>query len=214
MTFLATCGLVYVAWRGLGALRLAKADIGLRNERETKACAIARCEEFAGEIITESSKVMEGWRAEGIGTFVKSGDEVQFDPDNKSLLAAAGAWHDKVSGPLDWQVKRFLNRLEAWSMHFTTGVADHNIAFGPLAPPFCNMVVRYYAFLLTSRASAASGKFPNLVKLFQAWNGLLEEEKRGLKAEDLIKQLNALNAKSRAPIDPLPALGKNIDTKP
>jgi hypothetical protein len=189
---IATVGLIVVAWRGLRSLKLAKADMLTRSQREARGCAIARCEEFAHDIISKNSDHITRFAAANLPLFVERADVVRFDPDTSEHLAAAQTWLHKMPADLHTDCIHLLNRLEAWSMYFTNGVADHEIAFGPCAPVFCSMIVRYYPILLVRRAGQGSGKFPNAVQLFKTWRAKLEAEQDGVKMQGLIEQMRDL----------------------
>lgn len=176
-----------------------------------RACAIARCEEFATVVIPGNGEIWKTWAAQKVPLFVTKAEEVRFDPDNADDLARATAWRAKLPHELINASIKHLNRLEAWSMYFTEGLADHQVAFGPCAPVYCATIVQHYAVLLTIRAES-TGKYPNAVKLFLNWVALLEQEKRGLKAGDLLKQLLDLQKQSRGAKDALPKpLGTQVD---
>lgn len=189
-----TLGLIVVAWRGLHSLQLAKADMLTRSQREARACAIARCEEMAGEIIEKNGELITRFAELELPVFVDSPDVVLFDPDTSAHLNRAQTWLAQVPPELRSDCITQMNRLEAWSMYFTNGVADHSIAFGPCAPVFCGMVVRYYPFLLVRRAGHSSGKFPNTVKLFKSWRSQIEAQTDGVKMQELVQKLSTLQA--------------------
>lgn len=207
----ATVGLIIVAGLGLRSLRLSKTDMLTRSQREARACAIARCEEMAGEIINTNAALIDRFAELEIQLFVEVSDVVKFDPDASEQLAQAQAWRGKVPPELRSACITQLNKLEAWSMYFTNGVADHQIAFGPCAAVFCGMVVRYYPFLLVSRAGNASGKYPNLVKLFKSWRAEIEAQKDGVTFQELVTKLRDFQATRRKSGHALePPLGTGI----
>lgn len=210
---LASVALVLAVMRGLRSLKLTQADVELRTKREASALAVARCEEFALEIIPEGVHIDGALKAAQIPRFVTSVATVTFNPDNTQLLAAAEEWRSPIGADLDWRCISLLNRLEAWAMHFATGVADHSVAFGPCAQVFCNMVVRHYPFLLQARANPSSGNFPYTVKLFENWNDQLEKEHLGLKAEDLMKKLDSIAERASKTVEALPdpTMGTKLD---
>ena len=142
---------------------------------------------------------------------MKSADDVRFDPDKAEHLSEAEAWLLRIPQDLHIDCIRHLNRLEAWAMYFTNGVADHEIAFGPCAPVYCSMIVQYYAVLLSRRAGQQSGKFPNAVKLFKSWRAAIEKEESGVRFEELVRQLNEMH-KRRESGEALPhPLGTHLD---
>jgi hypothetical protein len=204
---LATVGLIVVAGKGLRSLRLAKADMLTRSQREARACAIARSEELAEELIPKNTALRNRLVAASIPVFVQTAEAVRFDPDNSTDLVAAQQWGAKLPRDIHLDCIDFMNTLEAWAMHFTSGVADQNIAFGPCAPVYCTFVVQYYALLLMRRAGHQSGKFPNTVELFRTWSAELDNQKDGVKMQGLVKQVQDLQKKIEKKSSLPPALG-------
>lgn len=63
-----------------------------------------------------------------------------------------------------------LNQLETWSIHFTPGLADSNVAFKPCATIYCTVVVMLYASIITQRHNdPRSGPYQNVIDLFDRW---------------------------------------------
>jgi hypothetical protein len=186
---IATIGLVVVAFYGLKSLRLAKADIKARMTREARACAITRCQEFGNDILDEHMKVVTLVSQGTVPKFpVKA---VNWEAIDKVEEQKAIAWRNGLTGADHSVVVAVANRLEAWAMYFTTGVADHELAFGPCAPLYCSMLLQYYPLILASAASG-SGAFPNAKKLYTDWFNLLEQKRSGMKVEELTKQLRRI----------------------
>lgn len=206
---LGTIALSIVAYRGLRSLALAKADIVTRARRDARECAILRCEELAQKILPINGAILGSLTASKIGGFmVNAPEQVSLEPDNQQHLASATKWLQALPPELHVRCIEFVNRLEAWAMYFTKGVADHEIAFGPCAPVYCQFIVQYYPVLLARRASKTSGKFPNTVALFKSWHGVLKHETT---LTDLMKKVEQLQ-RDRAGGKPLPPpLGTEVD---
>ena len=207
---LAAIGLVVVAYKGLETLRLTQAGLELTRKemathatREARACAVARCEDFADKLLPQRELILNDMSAAKVPVFVKGGTSLSFEAVDAPTLAAATAWWHAIPFPLRRDSVKLLNSLEAWSAHFTNQLADEIVAFGPCAPQFCSLVVQMYAYLLLIRASNDSGKFPNVLMIFQSWMTRLEAEKRGVVTGNLLKQLAELQAKD-TPIRRLP----------
>jgi hypothetical protein len=203
VTGIGTIVVILVAYRGLRSIKLTKADILTRGQRDSRSCAIERCEELAHKIIPNNAVILQHIADAGAGMFVKSASEVRFDPDNFEDLSGAQAWLAKLPREFHTDSIHYLNRLEAWSMYFTCRLADHSIAFGPCAPVFCQLVVQFYPMLLARRAGKSSGKYPNVVYLFTIWRDGIEAEKSGVEMKEIVKRMVDLQAK-RVPKSTLP----------
>jgi hypothetical protein len=207
-----TVALVVVAYWGLRSLGLTQSDMLTRAMRDARESAVARGEEFAEEIIPTNGKLLAAFAAAKMPIFVKEASEVAFDSEGEDRLRAARDWWSKLPSAVAYDAVMFLNSIEAWAMYFTNGLADETIAFGPCAPMYCSMIVQHYPILVVHRVGPSSGKYPNAIKLFKGWLVKLEEEKRGLRRGDLLKQLESLQAQAGARAEPLPEpLGTHID---
>jgi hypothetical protein len=209
-----TVALAIMAGRGLHSLKLTRADMLTRARREASQSAVSRAEEWAREVIPANAEIITLMRKNAIAIFVKEASEVQFDPDNAADLKRAQEWVRQLPQDLYRKSVALLNRMEGWAMYFvgTAPLADQKIAFGPCAPTFCSMIVQSYAVLLANRAQKPSGKFPNAIALFKVWLADLEKEERGLKRGNLLKELEDLLAKDKAPQITLPPpLGTDLD---
>lgn len=209
----AALGTVWLGWlalRGLRSLELMKADMLTRATREAREGAVALCEEFAHEVIPANAPIWGALLAAKVEPMVERLEDIRFDPDDEGQVKAAQAWWKTVPPHLRGSCMSFVNRLESWAMHFTAELADEQLAAGPCAPAFCSMVRQYYALLLTMRATRTSGRFPNIVKVFNAWRERLEQEERGVRQADLLRELDDLRARGGGQNQLSPPLGTKL----
>lgn len=203
---------LWVAFRGLRSLKLTREGMLNQAHREARGCAIARCEEFAAEIIPLNAVIVNAFAALKTPVFVEDAADVRFDPDNREDLARAQEWFDGLPPEVRSACIGLMNRMEAWAMYFTNQLADPDIAFGPCGPYFCSRVVQLYPYLLIARnRDPSSGNYPNVVALFKAWIAQLEEERRGLIRGQLLEQLAELQAKGSPRATLKPPLGTQLE---
>jgi len=185
-----------IALRGLRSLRIARDEIVHRTATDAKLCAIHRLEEVAKELIPENTKVLDALVKAGVHVFLGPADKVVFEPDPTDLTAAR-AWRAGIPVPAYNLVTGFLNRLEAWSVYFTTGVADPEVAFGPIAPLLRSWVGQYYAILLIVRSGTgpSSGTFPNLVRLYLQWSAQMDTQQLARLNKDIEGQMQQAQAR-------------------
>jgi hypothetical protein len=200
---LCTIGIAAFAFRGLKSLRIARDEIVHRTATEAKLCAVKRLEEIAKELVPMNTTVLDGLAEAKMKVFLGPNERVRFDPDPTDLKAAR-AWYDALNGDPYKRVVTFLNRLEAWSVYFTTGVADPVVAFGPIAPLLRSWVGQYYAILLMLRSGTleVSGRFPNLVQLYQQWSAEMDAQQLARLHKDIEGQME--QAKDRLDKSKLP----------
>lgn len=206
---IATIGLAVFALRGLRSLTIARDEIVHRAEREAKLCGIQRLEEIAKEIIPLNTKVLDSMARAKVKTFLQSQDVVEFEPDKQDLTAAR-AWWALLPTETGNLIIALLNRLEAWSVYFTKGVADPDTAFEPIAPLLRSWVGQYYAALLIFRSGSdkISGKFPNLVQLYLQWTARMDAQQLLRLHRDVAGQLE--QAEARLAQSKLPGIIPNI----
>jgi hypothetical protein len=172
-----------------------------RATREGKESAIHRLEELAKEVIPMNTPILDALAENKIKPFIEHPGQVRFDPDPKDL-SKAGAWMEALPPELRIDILGFLNRLEAWCVYFTTGVADNEVAFTPVAPLLRAWVGQYYPVLVLMRADGRSGNFGNVVRLYRAWSDRMDEQQLARLHEDLVAQLDrkrSIMAKSSLP---------------
>lgn len=206
---LGTLGLATFALRGLHSLKLTRIEMINRAEREAKLLAIHRLEELASEVIPMNASILDDMATHKIDVFVKRSEEVRFDPDPPDLREAA-QWAGALPHELHNKMLAFLNRLEAWSVYFTTGIADDSVAFGPVAPLLRSWVGMYYSVLLLERSQTRSGNFPNLVMLYEAWSNRMDAQQLETLHKDLITQLER-HQSSMAKIRLPGVIGSKVD---
>jgi hypothetical protein len=192
---LSSIAVAAIAFRGLRSLRLTRKDMNDRAERESKLTAIHRLEELANTIIPMNTPILTAMQEHSIGVFLKAGERPVFDPDPKDVLPAA-TWARGLPDGQYVNILGFLNRLEAWCVYFTTGVADDTVAFGPVAPLLRAWVGQYYPVLLVERSAGRSGNFPNVIMLYKVWSARMEQEQLDRLHADLTQQLKRQRSKS------------------
>lgn len=177
--------LAYVAARGLSSLGLAKKEIRTRSQREAIAAAISACDVFRKEMIPVTSEFQAILAAQGVPLFVNEPSQVQWDEPSRDEVNRAVAWYNSLQPQIRSMAIKILNQYEAWSMHFTSGLADSKLAYGPTSTVFCLTVLRTYPVLLVFREAKESGKFPNTVDLYKRWSGKKTREEVEAQVRDL-----------------------------
>lgn len=216
VTTIFSIALTLIAVRGLQSLAVAREDLRItreeivhRADREAKLCAIQRMEEIAKEIIPLNTAALDLFAAGKVKPFLGPKDSVELEPDKKNL-ATARSWTAALPPGGFGRVITLLNRLEAWSVYFTKGVADADTAFGPIAPLLRSWIGQYYAVLLILRSGddKALGKFPNLVQLYLQWTAKMDREQLARLHQDVAGQLE--QAENRLAQSKLPGTIPNV----
>lgn len=161
------------------ALALTQADMLNRAKRDSIQCAVDRCNEMAMEIVPMLVKMFGDMKTAGSVGFVKDPSEVSFESDEevKKINAAIG-WMGKLTPDLLKQTVPLMNRVESWSMCFTKGLADRDVAYQPCSMILLQLVTALYPCYLTQRRlNPASGPYQNTVDLFLEWHGQFTKKK-------------------------------------
>lgn len=169
----ATIALAAVAFFGLRSVALSKKDMLNRARRESVQCAVDRCDEMARELLPLYVEVVAELAAKGVAVFVSDPSQVSFEEREETRkINSAIAWVKTLDHGLEAGTIALMNRLECWSMSFTTdpALADEQVAFDPCSTVFCQMVMSLYpSFLTQRRGNPASGPYQNVVTLFKGW---------------------------------------------
>lgn len=75
------------------------------------------------------------------------------------------------------EILEILNSMEAFSIYFTKGVADEEIAYSSVGRTFCHSVENYSTDICFLRKNDETSAFNNLVKLYSIWNSRVKSEK-------------------------------------
>jgi hypothetical protein len=169
-----------------------------RAKRDARLTAIARCEEFADEIIPLNQPCLAGMARDKTPVFVKSGSDVRFSDIDPTELKRASEWYAAAPPEVHANAITLLNKVEAWSMYFTAQLADADIAYEPVGTIFCSLVIQYYAILLLLRADTSAGNYTNVVSLYEEWLAKLTDAERAQQQEILLDQIAALQRKGPA----------------
>ena len=192
--FAATIAVAVVAKMGLNALVLSKKDMKTRATREARVCAIERCEQMATDVIPLMSKVFAAAAGAKVALFVGDLASVKFDgPEEAAAVPRAQAWVALL--PLDMQRDMISasNRLEGWAMYFNHELADHDLALDPVGDVFLQFVMYLYGGLITQRSGNSSGRYANVVKLFNLWYHKRKADGKAKQLEELSSEVNRLN---------------------
>jgi hypothetical protein len=203
---LATLGVGFVAYFGLRSLALSKADMRNRAIREETQCAIDRCNEMGQVLLPKFTSLVRTFAAKKVRVFVTDPAQVSFrNEEEEKKLAAAQTWIGSLDPDTQDASIDLLNRLECWSIFFTTNpaLADEAVAFDPCSTVFCQMVMMLYGSLLAQRrANPASGPYQNVVKLFSGWYA---KKAQG----PMLEQIKRLQSDGQLP----PTRGNSLDEK-
>jgi hypothetical protein len=187
--YLAGIALAYIAYRGLAQIRLAKEIAATTARRESFKLALEQCHFYAREIVPTRAKLVEVARTKGLGwgtpgSFSVSGGEiVAIDNGNRNILAECVA--------LDQHVVQYINRLEAFAMAFTSGLADEMVGYRETAPGFCQAAAEALPFIDHCRKNKIA-RYESTVELLEIWSKRILSQELAKKKQAIDQDLAGL----------------------
>nr|WP_315154063.1 hypothetical protein [uncultured Flavobacterium sp.] len=132
---------------------------------------------------------------------IKNFTNDEFKDNCKNLNAAMKNRPDRMT-TLELDI---INKLEWFSIYFTKGIADENIAFTSIGKEFCKTVELEYPIITILRGSKNPNKsYDNLVELYNCWNTRIktslmnfEKEEISKELQEKIKKLEKLNSEEQ-----------------
>lgn len=187
------------------SLNLAQLDIQTRLQREARLHAAEQCRHFANVTIPlfgEVEKTLAGTTAA-----LRAWPLVDYKFSPTSIADAHGAneWISNTQGHGELAI-HMLNELESVAMYFVSGIADERLAFPSLSRMYCAGVERLAPLLISLRnATAGSGRFENVVALYELWNERVKLHKVLQERAELDRRTSQISAREIVPfgvVDP------------
>lgn len=188
--FLASIGLFAGVLVGIRQFKLMKKEYEVNNKRASVEKSIEYLNLFATEFIPKIAEVFSEIHKSNI-KFYKGpiNEEFKFDKNcnlgveyvRKNLVICMRAGADDI-----------LNRFEYFSAALISGLADEELAFNPLAQPFCEVVEKLYIPLCYTRREEGTTSFSNTVKLYNIWKKRLQKANLERKKSKLDEQISKI----------------------
>lgn len=129
---------LWVAVRGLRSLKLTREGMLNQAHRDARGCAIARCEEFAAEIIPMNAAIVNAFAALRTPVFVEDAADVRFDPDNRDDLARAEAWFGALPPEVRSECIALMNRMRRGPCTSRTNLRTRRLRLGRVRLTFAH----------------------------------------------------------------------------
>lgn len=191
--FASGIGLVLFAYYGLQQIDVLKKTSAIQAKRDALRLTSEQCtlyfdkivplqNEFAKNIKAKNVKYFEGWTIEVKNGSIKVSRK---SPANKTGL-------EEISTGL-----LFLNHMEAFSVFFTSRVADERIAYDTLGKTFIGTCEHVMPWILLVRED---GYYKNIVNLYALWKTRMENERLMVERGLIEEKLSAVKISFHAPI--------------
>jgi len=179
-------------------LKLTKKTLQITSKRQAAELATRQVEIYTNEIIIQQNQIDEFEKTNGIKRIdidckLFTQDELFNLMSNENISKRRDDFLKNVNS-----IVTMLNSMETFSLYFTKGIADEEIAYSAIGVTFCETVKHYSFELSASRYEAEENVYYNIIKLYDIWNSRIQSE--NLNKEILIKQ-NEFKQLSKKKID-------------
>lgn len=182
--FISGIGLAVFAYYGLQQIAVMKSTSATQARRDALQLTSEQCTLYFEKIIplqnafleslkSKNIEYFEGWSVEISGNKITA--KRKSPPDSEGLLIVAANL-------------AFLNNMEAFSVYFTSKVADEIIAYHTLGKTFLGTVEKLMPWILHCRED---GYYKNIVELFVLWHVRAENEKLMAEKDSIEKKIAA-----------------------
>lgn len=190
--------LAIFAFLALRQITVAKETSRIASQREAYRLASEQIRFYVDQVvpaINEFDKLVKGNNAEGI-----LDAEIVIESEAIRVARAPSAIGADALAKFRTVLPAFavvVNRLEAFSIFFTSGVAAEGVAYSSVGSTFERTVRRLLPLIIVQ----ASGKnYENTLKLFLLWHNRLEKERLEEESSNIQNKLASLQDKKITPV--------------
>jgi hypothetical protein len=171
--YAAGIALAFLAYRGLAQIKLTKELATTNAKREAFKLALKQCHFYAEDVVTSRAKVAALAMTKGIvfaqpcSFKVSKGEIIEVSTPGRNIV-------DECQ-KLDQELLLYMNRLEAFAMAFTSGVADEEVAYRETARAFCQTFPEAVPFIDYCRKNEVA-RYESAIQLYELWQTRLFSE--------------------------------------
>lgn len=194
--FLSSPLLFIIAFIGLQQLKISKENNKINAKRDAFKLSAERCNYFLNNVIPMADLIDNLIVEESINGFGSTKiiiNENHYELHNKPNFKQM----DDIMKIMN-KITPLLNSLEAFSLFFTSNIADERVAFSSIGQAYCSTVEVLLPLICLVSEGGKLG-FNNVIKLYIEWNSRIEKEEaliQKIKAEKKLKQNSVFSFKS------------------
>ena len=178
--------LVYLAYKGLGQIKVAKENSRINSKREAFKTAAEQCTIYADKIVPLAQNFKEELKANN-NSFLES-FKVTFTEKGFNIKLEKEIKQDDIDQlNKSEHLTHLINSLEGYSVFYISGVAAEKVGYITTGQSFVRLVKELMPFI---GPSFKEGHYKNLMLLFFMWHNRLEKEKLELKKKEIEDKLN------------------------
>ncbi len=180
-------------------LKIAKDSIKIQSKREALSLTVSQCNYYSSTILKLQDTLYEKRVASDCDFFESKKWTVDTDGENVTVHLNCKE-HPSLNeiNLIAYELLDVVNSMEAFSVYFTSKVADESVAYSTLGHTFINTAEVYMPWLILNYKS--DGSFSNLVKLYVLWKNRKKQEQMKLKLDILKKEMDKNIVKNEKPI--------------
>ncbi|WP_319482473.1 hypothetical protein [uncultured Draconibacterium sp.] len=170
--------IAFLAFKALGQIKEAKRQVAetresriISSKREAYKIAADKCDYFASKIIPIINNLDKAFKENEFTFFENS--IVEMTKDGYSVKPYFKD-KDEIDRVFALPCLELFNRLESFSLFFTSGVAEDNIGYLTIGHTYCNTVRKYLPMIIIL---SDNKHFANILILYKTWNSRIEKEK-------------------------------------
>jgi hypothetical protein len=181
-------------------LRLAKKTITISSRREAAKLATNQVEVYHNRIIPLLNEIFDAKQKEKVDSIkIDIGEfnrETIFGKLGIEKAKKLSLERMKIINP----ILQAINAMEGFSIYFTKGVADEEIAFSSVGRTFCFTVEDLYFDIAICIKKGEEDSFQNIIGLYKIWSSRLKKEKLDKDKEEILNKLSKIKAEKVDPI--------------
>lgn len=200
--FISGPALVVIAYLALSQIKVAKQQIEAQREttrisakRDSLRVTSEQVAKYGSEIIPLQSALFKKIKSEEVNYFAKS--KVTIADNKLSTTPCADKKEIEKLGLITQEFVSTMNSMEGFSVYFTSGVADEEIAFRSISVTFCDSISKLLPLLIPM--TDGENRFTSTMKLFMIWHTRLQKEDMEKQKANLEEKLKSQNIQTIRP---------------
>lgn len=188
--------LVVFAYLALSQIKVARQQIEVQREasrlsakRDSLRVTSEQVAKYGADVIPLQNILFSKIRSEGVKYFEES--KVIVADDKISVTPCASKAELAKLKLIMTEFVSVMNSMEGFSVYFTSGVADEEIAFRCISVTFCDSISRLLPFIVLIIND--DNRYTSTMKLFAIWNSRIQKESLEKQKATLEEKLKSQN---------------------
>lgn len=179
--------LLYVAFRGLQQIKVAKESTRINSKRDAFRIAAEQCNVFKDKVIPLFQEVNKEIKEKDVKFFSKF--VVNFDGKGIQVKLKEEITEEDITKMESIaNLTELFNIIEGYALYFASGVADEKVGYITTGKAFCNIVEQYIVIIVPE---FKKGYYKNISILFSIWHNRLMTDKLLLDKAEIDKKIKA-----------------------